>query len=146
MLRRRSKRSSCGFLDVFADARANLDDGLVELSLDALLKPQLALRQHLGRDVGTQIPGIRIDGLVLLFDAKGEARSHCGLRSYDVAFARFRSLWLRVITQRTSLQLPFFAVFFAAAFFGVALLTEAGTSFLIGSLGAVVFFSAPPRG
>ena len=61
-----------GLLDVLADAGADFDDGLVHLGLDALFEPQLALGQHLGRDVRAEIAGFRIYGLVLLFDTQGE--------------------------------------------------------------------------
>jgi hypothetical protein len=56
-------------LNVLADASADLDDGLMHLGFDALFEAQLALRQHLGGDVRTQIPSFRIDGLVLFFDS-----------------------------------------------------------------------------
>jgi hypothetical protein len=42
-------------IDVAADARADLDDGGVHLGLDALLEAELALREHLGLDVGAQV-------------------------------------------------------------------------------------------
>ena len=63
-------------LDVPADARADFDDGLVHLGLDALFEPKLSLREHLGRDVRAEIAGLRIYGLVLLFDAQGERWPH----------------------------------------------------------------------
>jgi hypothetical protein len=41
----------------------------MHLGFDALFKAQLALGEHLGRDVRTEIAGFRVDGLVFLFDA-----------------------------------------------------------------------------
>ena len=71
-----------GVLDVAADAGADLDDGLVHLGLDALFEAELALGEHLGRDVRAQIAGHRVDGLVFLFDAEREGWAHvCGLVS-----------------------------------------------------------------
>ena len=49
---------------------------VMHLGLDALLEAQLAHGQHLGLDVGAQVAGDRIDGLVFLFDAEGEGRPH----------------------------------------------------------------------
>ena len=63
-------------LDRSADARAHLDHRLVHLGLDALFQPPLALGQHLGRDVRAQIARHRIDGLVFLFNADRERRTH----------------------------------------------------------------------
>ena len=48
---------------------ADLDDGLMHLGFDALFEAELALGEHLGRDVRAQIAGFRVDCLVLLFDA-----------------------------------------------------------------------------
>ena len=56
-------------LDVAADAGADLDDGLVHLGLDALFEAELALGEHLGRDVRAEVAGFGVDGLVFLFDA-----------------------------------------------------------------------------
>ena len=56
-------------LDGLADAGADLDDGLVHLGLDALFEAELALGEHLGRDVRAEIAGFGVDGLVFLFDA-----------------------------------------------------------------------------
>ncbi len=55
-------------LDVLADPRAHLDHGLVHLGLHALFQPQLALGQHLGRNVRAKVAGLRVDRLVLLFN------------------------------------------------------------------------------
>jgi len=41
----------------------------VHFGLDALLQAQLAVLKHLGLDVGAQVAGGRIDGLVFLFNA-----------------------------------------------------------------------------
>ncbi len=65
-----------GFVDVAADASADLDDGGVHLGLDALLKAHLALRKHLGLDVGAQVARDRVDGLVFLFNAEREGWPH----------------------------------------------------------------------
>ena len=56
-------------LYVAADARADLDDGLVHLGLDALFEAELSLGEHLSRDVRAKIAGLGIHGLVFLFDA-----------------------------------------------------------------------------
>ena len=50
-------------------AGADLDDGLVHLGFDALFEAELALGEHLGRDVRAEIAGLGVDGLVFLFDA-----------------------------------------------------------------------------
>jgi hypothetical protein len=63
-----------GFLrlfDVVADAGADFDDGLVHLGLDALFEAELSLGEHFGLDVGAQVAGDRVDGLIFLFDAAG---------------------------------------------------------------------------
>ncbi len=65
-----------GFVDVAADAGADLDDRGVHLGLDALLQTHFALREHLGFDVGAQVARDRVDGLVLLFNAEREGRAH----------------------------------------------------------------------
>ena len=48
----------------------------MHLGLDALFEAELALGEHLGRDVRAQIAGHGVDGLVFLFDADGEGRAH----------------------------------------------------------------------
>ena len=58
-----------GDLDVAADAGADLDDGLVHLGFDALFEAELALGEHLRRDVRAEVAGFGVDGLVFLFDA-----------------------------------------------------------------------------
>ena len=58
-----------GVFDVGANARADLDDGLVHLGLDALFKLQLALLEHVGGYVRAQVARLRVDRLVFLFDA-----------------------------------------------------------------------------
>jgi hypothetical protein len=58
-----------GILDVAADARADLDDGLVHFGFDALFEAELSLGEHLGRDVRAEIAGLGVDGLVFLFNA-----------------------------------------------------------------------------
>jgi hypothetical protein len=56
-------------LNALADAGADLDDGLVHLGLDALFETKFALGEHLGRDMRAQVAGLRVDCLVLLFNA-----------------------------------------------------------------------------
>ena len=58
-----------GYVNVAADAGADLDDGLMHLGFDALFEAELALGEHLRRDVRTEISGFGVDGLVFLFDA-----------------------------------------------------------------------------
>ncbi len=64
-------------LDVLADPRAHLHDGLVALRLDLLA--------HAGRsgsdqftDVGPKLAGGRINNLEFFFDADGESVRHSG--------------------------------------------------------------------
>ena len=66
-------------VDIAANPRAHLDDGCVHLRLHPLLQAQLALLQHLRLDMRAQIPRHRIDGLVLLFNAKRERWAHARL-------------------------------------------------------------------
>ncbi len=63
-------------LNTAADPCPHLDHRLVHLCLDPLLEPQLALRQHLRRDMRTKVPRLRIDSLVLLFDAQRKGWPH----------------------------------------------------------------------
>jgi len=65
-----------GFLDVVAHARAGLDDRLVHFGLDALGEHGFALLDHLQADVGAEVTGLRIDGLILLLDADRQAGLH----------------------------------------------------------------------
>ena len=51
----------------------------MQLGLDSLLQPALALLQHLGRNVRAEITGLRVDRLVLLFNTQCERRAHGGL-------------------------------------------------------------------
>ena len=60
------------FLDVRADAGADLDHRLVHLGLHLLLHPPLALVDDLGGDVRAQVERDGIDRLVFLFDPDGE--------------------------------------------------------------------------
>ena len=62
------------FLDVAADAGADLDHRLVHLGLDLLVQQPLAVRDQLGADVRAQIECRGIDRLVFLFDAEREGR------------------------------------------------------------------------
>ena len=80
-----------GVLDVLADAGADLDDGLVQLGLDALFEADFALGEHLGGDVRAQVAGFGVDGLILLFDAEGKGGSHGELRttSWLISLRRF---------------------------------------------------------
>ena len=52
-----------------ADAGADLDDRLVHLGFYCFFQQHLAFGDDFGVDVRAQIPGFRIDGLVLFFDA-----------------------------------------------------------------------------
>ncbi len=75
------------FLDVAADAGADLDHRLVHLGLHALVQEQLALLDDFGVDVRAQIARDRIDGLVFLFDPDGEVglgsfRGKCSLPAW----------------------------------------------------------------
>ena len=72
-----------GFLDVFADRGAYLDDGLVQFGLDALLQEELALFQNFGVNVRSQIAGDRIDCLILLFNPDGKGRRHRSTNAGD---------------------------------------------------------------
>lgn len=60
-------------LNVVTDACADLDHGLVHPGLNAFLKPQLSLCEHLRLDVRAQVAGLGIDRLVFLFNSKREA-------------------------------------------------------------------------
>ena len=44
-----------GFVDVFADAGADFDDGLVHFGLDALFEADFALGEHFRGDVGAEV-------------------------------------------------------------------------------------------
>jgi hypothetical protein len=59
------------FLDVAADAGAGFDDRLVHLGLDALGEHGSALFDHFHADVGAEVAGFGIDGLVFFLDADG---------------------------------------------------------------------------
>jgi hypothetical protein len=58
-----------GILNGLADSGADLDDRLMHLCFDSLFEAELALGEHLSRDVRTEVAGLRVDGLVFLFDA-----------------------------------------------------------------------------
>src|SRR5580700_8306736 len=64
------------FLDGFANAGADLDDGLMHLRLHALLEDELALLEDLRLNMRLQIPCLRIDGLIFLFNPNAESRFH----------------------------------------------------------------------
>ena len=84
-------------LDVLADARPYLDDGLMHLRLDALFQLNLPLREHLGRNVRPQIAGLGVDGLVLLFNAQRKRRPHL----YFVPSIDSTSFWLSSFAKRS---------------------------------------------
>src|SRR5262249_52802391 len=70
--------------DVFADARAGLDDGLMHLVLDLIEDVRRRSRNEL-HDVRAQFARSRINDLKFLFDAYGETVSHgLALRSLGV--------------------------------------------------------------
>ena len=73
-----------GFVDVATDTRADFDDRGMHLGLDAFLQTELALRKHLGFDVGAEVARDRVDGLVLLFNAEREGWTH-GVASEQLA-------------------------------------------------------------
>src|SRR5207302_8007573 len=62
-------------VDAGADLGADLDNRLVELALDVVAEGRGARREELG-DVGSKLPGRRIDDLELFLDANGERVSH----------------------------------------------------------------------
>ena len=64
------------FFDIGADRRPHLHHRLVHLRLHPLLKNHLPLLQDFGMNVRPQIPCLRIDGLILLFNSDGESRLH----------------------------------------------------------------------
>src|SRR5205814_2796225 len=62
-------------VDAGADLGADLDNRLVELALGVVAERRGARREELG-DVGSKLPGRRIDDLELFLDANGERVSH----------------------------------------------------------------------
>ena len=67
---------AAGFLHVFADAGADFDDGLVHFRFDVFLEEGAAFLDDFELDVGAEIQGFGIDGLVFLFDAERETGAH----------------------------------------------------------------------
>src|SRR2546428_12985081 len=65
-----------GFFDVLADARSHFDHRLMHLRLDPFFHKAVAFLDYLGLDVGAQVTADRIDGLILFFNAYGEAGLH----------------------------------------------------------------------
>src|SRR5579864_6056149 len=63
-------------LDAVANPGAHLDDRLVHLRLDLLLQHHLSFFEDFRMDVGAQVAGDRIDGLVFLFDSDSEPGQH----------------------------------------------------------------------
>ena len=73
---RRSFLTSAFASLMFWQTGPDLHDRLVHLRLDSLLENHLALLQDFGLNVRPQIPRLRIDRLVFLFNSDGECRQH----------------------------------------------------------------------
>src|SRR5581483_7448768 len=98
--------------DVAAHARAHLNHGLMHLGLDALLKAQLSLRQHLGLDVRPQIACFRINSLILLLNAQRKRWPH---RKSSHLNANYIVLFLLARFFPAAFTSRFSAAFFAIA-------------------------------
>src|ERR1035437_49033 len=61
------------FFDVLTNASADLDDRLVHLRLDRLVQRQLGFGEDLRCDVRAEVPCLRINRLIFLFNPDAEA-------------------------------------------------------------------------
>ena len=88
------------FLDVVADAGADLDHGLVHFRFDVFLEEGFALFDDLELDVRPEVERLRVYGLILFFDPEGEAGTHIGGSGFTIALEAQRHTGKRYLHWR----------------------------------------------